>query len=176
MKKRILALLLLTVMLLGIFCGCGEEEKKKEQDIAPESTLPTKEAFIDEFKKHYTVEMDSSGDYFYISNDTVVQPSLSDNKVRSFYYSRSDYGDIVNLEIKGLDTKPIQIYYKMLTGKTITHDEIANKFNGVKADKYGDLNVEIDGIKISVNIDTTVIHELDGQRRTATSFVQIYSY
>ena len=27
MKKRILALFLLTVMLLGLFCGCGEEEK-----------------------------------------------------------------------------------------------------------------------------------------------------
>ena len=175
--KKLIALLLLSIMLIGVFCGCGDE--KKGQDSVSEFTPPTKEAFINEFKEHYTfsevAKPDSREHYFKLSDKTFVQMFLNgNNRVSEFFYDKSDYGNITHLEIRDIDTKPIQLYYTMLTGKTISHEDIISRFNGVSADKDGYKETTINGMRVRIKIDTATIYDIP-KRETATSCVWVYS-
>ena len=87
MKKRIMALFLLTVMLLGLFCGCGEEEKdsgKKNETV----WLPLGLKFGQSYDSFCKV----MGDKGYEA------PELQDASANSGYLTKGIYEDDVNFE------------------------------------------------------------------------------
>ena len=87
MKKRILALFLLTVMILGLFCGCGEEEKdsgKKNETV----WLPLGLKFGQSYDKVCKTLTDKGYE----------APELKDASANSGYLTKGIYEDDVNFE------------------------------------------------------------------------------
>lgn len=87
MKKRILALLLLSVMLLGVFCGCGDEEKdsgKKNETVWLPLGLKFGQSY-DSFCKTLT-------------DKGYEAPELKDASANSGYFSKQVQEDEVMFE------------------------------------------------------------------------------
>lgn len=85
MKKRILALFLLTVMLLGVFCGCGDEKSSKKDETV---WLPLGLKFGQSYDKVCKIMTDKGYE----------APELKDASANSGYFSKQVHEDEVMFE------------------------------------------------------------------------------
>lgn len=85
MKKRIMALFLLTVMLLGLFCGCGDEKSSKKDETV---WLPLGLKFGQSYDKVCKTMTDKGYE----------APELQDASANSGYFTKGIYEDDVNFE------------------------------------------------------------------------------